>query len=328
MKFLNKKNFFPQLLTKNTDWVNNLKEKDIQELLKLNLYDLLYLANKIRENHFGRKIKLCSIVNAKSGKCSENCRFCAQSAHNNASIEEYNLKQPEDILKAAKNAEKKGAKRFGIVTSGNSICTGKDWEIIVETIRLLVKKTSLIVDASLGALDIENAKLLKSAGLKRYHHNLETSKRFFPKICTTHTFNDRLKTAIAVKQSGLELCCGCLFGLGETWGDRINLAFTLKSINPDCIPLNFLHPVKGTPLANRIQLSPLEILKIIALFRIILPTTDISICGGRVHNLRNLQGWIFYAGANATMIGNYLTTQGNSPEKDLEMIRDLGFTAI
>jgi biotin synthase len=319
------KNFLSQLLTYKNKKVNNLKEKDIKELLKWDLYDLLYLANKVREEYCGNKVRVCSIVNAKSGRCSENCRFCAQSGHNNANIEEYSLKKPEEILKTAKEVEKNGSKRFGIVTSGNRIYTEKDWESVFKTVKLLIKETSLVVDASLGSLDLEHARLLKSVGLKRYHHNLETSEKYFKKICTTHTFNDRLKTVKVVKEAGLELCCGCLFGLGEKWSDRISLAFTLKEIDPDCIPLNFLYPVQGTPLENKISLTPKEILKIIAIFRIILPKTDISICGGRAHNLRSLQSWMFYAGANATMIGNYLTTQGNPPEKDLQMIEDLEF---
>lgn len=304
--------------------VNNLNQSELLGLLEIDLYDLLYAANKLRQKNFGNKIKFCSIVNAKSGKCSEDCRFCAQSGHYSGNAPEYNLKEPQEILEAAKEAERNGSKRFGIVTSGNNISSEGDWEKIYRTIKLLRNETSLIVDASLGALSLEQANFLKEAGLTRYHHNLETSPRFFPQICTTHTFRDRLKTVEVVKATGMELCCGGLLGLGETWVDRIELALVLRDIKPDSVPLNFLHPIIGTPLQNINSLKPQEILKIIALFRIVLPEINISVCGGREQNLRNLQSWMFYAGANAAMLGNYLTTIGNPPEKDLQMIEDLG----
>lgn len=307
MRFLNSKKFLPKSLSKYIEMVNNW-----------DLYDLLYTANRIRERHCGNKIKFCSIVNAKSGRCSEDCKFCAQSSHYNTEAPEYDLKEPQEILSIAK---KSSAPRFCIVTSGRRV---DDWGKIYDTIRLLRKETTLKVEASLGCIDLEHAVLLKEAGLARYNHNLETSPNFFPHICTTHSFNDRLNTARAIKKVGLELCCGGIFGLGETWDDRIELACVLKELNPDSVPLNFLHPRPGTPLENIKPLEPHEVLRIIAVFRIILADRDIFICGGREHNLRSLQSWMFYAGANATMMGNYLTTAGNPPEEDLRMIEDLG----
>lgn len=323
MKSLNNEFFLAELLTKYLEEVNNLTREDIVRLLEIDLYDLLYIANRTREKYCGDKIKFCSIVNAKSGRCGEDCKFCAQSGHFNAKVPEYDLKNPEEILSAAQSAEKNGAKRFGIVTSGNRINSENDWRKVYEAINLIKCKTSLIVDASLGCLDLDRARLLKKAGLTRYHHNLETSPRHFPRVCTTHNFTDRLNTAKIVKNAGLELCCGGLFGIGETWDDRIEFAFILKELGPDSIPLNFLYPVPGTPMEGAKLLRPQEILRIIAIFRIVLRDKDISICGGREHNLRSLQSWMFYAGANATMLGNYLTTMGNSPENDLQMVRDL-----
>lgn len=312
MRYLNDtaENFLSESLSQNREMVNDLLHGDI--------YDLLYIANRIRQRNVGDKIKFCSIVNAKSGMCSEDCKFCAQSSHYNTEIPEYDLKDPHEILSIAK---KSSASRFCIVTSGRRI---DNWEKIYDTIRLLKKETTLMVEASLGCIDLEHARLLKEAGLTRYNHNLETSPRFFPNICTTHVFNDRLNTAKVIKEVGLELCSGGIFGMGEDWDDRIELAFILKELSPDSIPLNFLRPIKGTPLGDIKPLNPLDILRIIAIYRICLPASDIFICGGREYNLRGLQSWMFYAGANATMLGNYLTTTGRPPEEDLQMIEDLG----
>lgn len=310
MRFLNRENFLPELLSQNKEMVNNLLNEDI--------YDLLYLANRLRQKYVGDKIKFCSIVNARSGRCTEDCKFCSQSSHYDTGAPEYGLKDPQEIVSVAK---KSSASRFCIVTSGRGM---DDWEKIYETIRLLKRETRLMVEASLGCIDLKHARLLKEAGLTRYNHNLETSPRFFPNICTTHSFSDRLNTTRIIKEVGLELCSGGIFGMGETWDDRIELAFILRDLTPDSIPLNFLHPRPGTPLADVKPLEPQEILRIIAIYRIILPNSDIFICGGREHNLRDLQSWMFYAGANATMLGNYLTTPGNPPRRDLQMIEDLG----
>lgn len=313
---LSEKNFLLESLIQNKDTVNNLLKEDI--------YDLLYVANRIRQKNVGDKIKLCSIVNAKSGKCSEDCKFCAQSNYYETDSLEYGFKDPYEILSIAKETEKNGSPRFCIVTSGRAIRSEQDWQKIYNTIKLIKKETRLKVEASLGCIDLDHARLLKEAGLTRYNHNLETSRGFFPNICTTHSFDNRLSTAKIIKEVDLELCSGGIFGLGEDWEDRIALAFILKDLDPDSIPLNFLRPVHGTPLGDIKLLSPHDILRIIAIFRIVLPASDIFICGGREYNLRNLQSWMFYAGANATMLGNYLTTTGRPPSEDLQMIEDLG----
>lgn len=307
--------------------VNNKEELSAAVLAGCNLHILMYLANRAREKYYGKKVSFCSIINARSGRCREDCRFCAQSGHYPEAagrVPQYGLKAPDQILAAAREAERAGAARFSIVTSGRAVEDEKDWGRIYQTIGLLKKELSLAVDASLGFLDKEHAGNLKKAGLDRYHHNLETAPAFFPRICTTHTFSDRWETVEVVKESGLELCCGVLMGMGESWEDRLQVALLLSKINPDSIPLNFLHPVPGTPLGEKNYLSPLETLRIIALFRIILPDKDIRICGGREYNLRQLQSWMFYAGASGVMTGNYLTTKGQSPQQDQELVRDLG----
>lgn len=299
------------------------KEK-AKQILAQDLYDLLYKAHKVRKGNFGRRVHFCSIVNAKSGKCSEDCKFCSQSAHHNTSIPVYKLKSAEEILSGAKSAQQNGAQRFGIVTSGVGIKDEAEWKKIYKTVKLLRKETNLEIDASLGCLDKEHALLLKEAGLNKYHHNLETSPEFFPKICTTHSYEERLNTLRVVKEAGLQLCSGGLFGLGESWEDRIDFAFLLRDLDPDTIPLNFLDPIPETPLANIKPLPAQDILRIVAFFRIIFPEKDISVCGGREKNLRDLQSWIFYAGATGAMLGNYLTTSGRSVTEDIQLVQDLG----
>jgi biotin synthase len=291
-----------------------------------NIYDLLYGANRIRQKFKDNTLDFCSIVNARSGKCSENCAFCAQSSHHKTEAPVFPLISQEEILRQAKSAHKAGACRFGIVTSGRGIHHNGDIKIIAEAIRWIAQELSIARCASLGELTAESADLLIKSGLQRYHHNLETSERFFPQICNTHTFQDRVKTIKIAKEAGFEVCSGGLFGLGEDWDDRIDLALTLMELDVDSVPLNFLSPVKGTPLQDNPPLAPMEIFKIIALFRYILPTKDIKVCGGREVNLGDFQSWIYYAGANGTLIGNYLTTSGRSPEEDFHIAKSLGLT--
>lgn len=291
--------------------------------------EIIFWANKIRKKFKGDLVKLCSIVNAKSGMCPEDCGFCAQSVHNKAETTVYPLISSDEIDAAHQKADKNRAGCFGIVTSGRTP-TDEEVKILGETIakiknrRLASGNRHVIVSASLGELSEERLLYLKNCGLKRYHHNLETSESFFPNVCTTHTYADRLRTLMAVKKIGLELCCGGIFGLGEGWKHRLEFALALKEIDPDSIPLNFLNPIKGTRLEKTPPLTPQEILRIIAAFRFTLPKKDISVCGGREVNLRDLQSWIFYAGANGMMTGGYLTTCGRSPDIDRKMIEDLG----
>ena len=287
------------------------------------IYDLFYWANRIRLKYFGSSVKACSIVSAKQGRCTEDCRFCSQSAHYHTSIEEFPLLETDKILDVAKCAEQKGSSSIGVVTSGYSINDSNDLNNICKTIKAISKNTFVQPHGSFGILTKEIAESLAESGLKRINHNLETSESFFPKVCSTHTFADRVNTIRIAKETGLEICSGAIFGIGEGMDDRINLAFTLKDLDVDAVPLNFLHPISGTPYETCPPITPMEALKIISVFRFILPDKEIKIAGGREKNLRDLQSWMFYAGANSTMIGNYLTTKGRKVEDDLQMIKDL-----
>lgn len=295
----------------------------LSDVKQVDIWDLMHGANRIREHFFGKRIKFCSIINAQSGACSEDCRFCAQSAHYPTSAEIYPLVDPEEIKNAAQKARDKGAAGFSIVMSGKGVVEGKDFSILQETVAGLRDEKSYLC-ASLGALDIVRARQLKESGLKRYHHNLETAGSFFSEICTTHSYEDKLRTIRKVKNAGLEVCSGGIFGLGESWEQRIEMAFTLRELAVDSIPINFLNPVKGTPLGTRPLLSPLEALRIISVYRFIFPDKDITVCGGRERTLRDMQSYMFYAGANGAMLGNYLTTQGRPADEDRQMVKDLG----
>ena len=284
---------------------------------------LIYGAHHLRNHYKGESVKLCAIVNAKSGRCSEDCAFCAQSTHHKARLHIYPLMGPQQILQKAFEAKNIGARRFSIVTSGKSLRV-EEMEMIIQVLKLIKERTGLILCSSLGTITQQGAHRLKEAGLRCYHHNLEVAPSFFPKICTTHRYEEDLDTVRWAKEAGLEVCCGGILGLGESPQQRLELAFTLKELNVDSIALNFLHPIQGTPLEGTEPLPPLEILKSVALFRFILPDKDIRICGGREFGLRDLHPLVFWAGANGIMIGHYLTTKGRDYQLDLQMIRDLG----
>jgi len=285
--------------------------------------DLIAAANEIRRHFKGNKIKLCSIVNAKSGRCPENCSFCAQSARHKTEIDIYPLMSADEMHKKADKAQKEGATCFSIVTSGKGIKLEKEIDEICRALSR-IKDIKINRCASLGILSKDQLKKLKAAGLKKFHHNLETSKSHFGKICTTHKYEDRIATIKAAKEAGLSVCSGGIFGLGESLEQRVELAFMIKELDPDSIPINFLNPIKGTKLEKNPLLKPFEALRIIAMFRFVMPDKDIVICGGREVTLRSLQPLMFIAGANMTLLGNYLTTAGNRPEDDLKMIADLG----
>ena len=290
------------------------------------LLQLMSHATRLRKYFKGETVGLCAVVNARSGRCSEDCIFCAQSKHHNTDVRTYPLLDAPAVLKSAQDARHDGAHHFGIVTSGKGITGDKDLASVCASIREIAGKTELLPCASLGVLSEDELSCLREAGLKRYHHNLETAESFFPSICSTHTFQDRVQTILAAQREGFEICAGGIFGLGETPEQRIELAFTLRDLNVDSIPLNFLNPVPGTPAEHFSPLPPLEILKIIALFRFVLPQKDIRVCGGREVCLRTLQPLLYLAGANGTMVGNYLTTSGRNPDIDLQEMHDLGFT--
>lgn len=293
-----------------------------------NIWEIFYFSEKLKDMNNKKKVKLCSIINAKSGKCPENCAFCAQSKHHKTNIDIFPLVSPEKILKAAMVAEKNGSRRFSIVTSGTSVSSKKDKKKILEAVRLIKKNTSLECCGSLGIIDEEFMQELKDAGLSGYHHNLETAESFFSAVCSTHNYEDDINTVKAAKKYGFYVCSGGIFGLGENWEQRIEMAYTLKELDIDSAALNFLNPIQGTKFENNNFLTPLECLKIIALYRFILFDKDIRICGGREFNLKQLQPLIFPAGANGLMIGNYLTTKGRSVADDFEMIKELDMEVI
>ena len=290
------------------------------------LFPLLSAAERIRRHFHGNKVKLCGIVNAKSGRCSENCSFCAQSAHHQTACSVYPLMSEKELVTAGKNAERgQSATCFSFVTSGKTIHTDEELSMIGSALTTLAKETKLNRCVSLGTLNLEQIIKLKEAGLKRLHHNLETAESYFPKMCTTHSYKDRVKTIKFAQEAGLEVCSGGIFGLSETLEQRVELAFALKALGVQSVPINILNPVEGTPAAKNYQpLTPFEVLKLIATYRFILPTQDIGVFGGREKALGELQPLMFIAGANVTLIGDYLTTKGQAPDRDLKMIADLG----
>jgi biotin synthase len=289
------------------------------------IFDLMAGANRIREHFKGNKIHLCSIVNAKAGACSENCSFCAQSSFYQTDSPRYGFIDPEPVLDAAEEADKNGVTAVGLVAAWRGLNEGPMLDEVCDRIRDLTASGKTRPDASLGIIKSQRvADRLKEAGLECYGHNLETSKRFFPKQCSTHTYEDRLETISYLKKAGIKICSGGIIGMGETREDRCDLAFALKEVGANVVPVNILNPIKGTPMGENPPLPPMEILKTIACFRFILPRQEIMIAGGRTVNLRDMQSMVFMAGASALMVGNYLTTLNQPVEKDLQMLRDLG----
>ncbi|VAX22263.1 Biotin synthase [hydrothermal vent metagenome] len=302
-------------------WVLNLGPES--------MFDLLAVTDKVRRYHKGMEISLCSIINAKSGRCPEDCSFCSQSVHATGDSPVYDLVSAEKIVDGAREAVSAGAHKFGIVTSGYGYTEGSakaELDNIITAIGEMKSKTPIHRCASLGVIDEDTARKLKTAGLIEYHHNLETARSFFPSICTTHDYEEDVNCVRAAKSAGLLVCCGGILGLGESCEQRVELAFTLKELDVDSVPLNFLNPREGTKLERAKPLEAFEILKIISAYRLIMPTKDIKVAGGREVNLRDLQSLIFAAGANSAMVGGYLTTSGRKSSHDLAMIKDLGLT--
>ena len=289
------------------------------------IYDLMAWANRIREHYRGNRIHLCSIVNAKAGACPEDCKFCAQSAFYDTTSPRSGFVDAEPVATAAEEAARNGVNAVGLVAAWKGLNEGPMLDEVCSRFRQLSQGGRVRADASLGLIKSQRvAERLKEAGVACYNHNLETSRRFFPNVCTTHSFEDRLQTIGHLQQAGIKICSGGIIGMGETRQDRCELALSLQSIQADFVPMNFLNPIPGTPFEKLPPLAPLEILKTIACFRMILPRQDIMIAGGRAVNLRDLQPLVFMAGASALMVGNYLTTCGQPVEKDLQMLKDLG----
>ncbi len=281
-------------------------------------------ANKIRHTFAGDGVDMCGIISARSGRCSQDCRFCAQSAHYLTSAPIYPLRERKEIIAAARQAQREGAKRVSLVTSGKGISQPSDFAAILSAIEAVIDATGLQVCANLGMISEAQCISLAKAGVKRYAHNLETSRRFYPSICTTHSYEERVATLTAAQAAGMELGSGGIIGMGETWQDRLELAFALRRFAPASVPINILVPIQGTPLAGMIPPLPLEVIKTFAVFRFILPETIIRPAGGRELNLRDFQGYLLLSGANGLIIGNYLTFSGRDTAADFRMVNDAG----
>lgn len=286
-------------------------------------------ADRVRQACCGNTVDLCSIVNIKSGNCSENCGFCAQSAHhpgNDSPI--YGLKSTEDILAQAKAAEAAGAKRFCLVSQGRGLKynspKSQEFEQILATVQQIIAETSIKPCCALGEVTPEQAQALREAGVTRYNHNLEASENFFPEIVTTHSWRDRVETIKNIKAAGMQACTGGIMGMGESWEDRVDLALALRELDVESVPLNLLNPRVGTPLGEQSKLDAYEALKAIAIFRLILPKQILRYAGGREAVMGELQGLGLKSGINAMLIGHYLTTLGQPPEQDQAMLESLG----
>jgi len=301
--------------------------KDVLPLLGTkgpDVLDLAAVANRVREEFNGNKIDLCSLLSVKSGKCSEDCTFCAQSAHYKTEAPVYPLMDIERMVEEANGAQARGTGRFCLITSGREL-SDKEFETILEALGRIRRETTLDLDCSLGTLSEERAESLRKVGVTRYNHNVETAESYFPQICSTHSYRDRVKTVEVLKEQGFSICCGGIIGLGESPQQRLELAFSVRQLGIDCVPFNILNPRPGTPLENSQPIPPMEVIKTISLFRLVLPKGTIKIAGGREANLRDLQSLALLAGANGLIVGNYLTTPGRNAEDDLAMVRDLGF---
>jgi biotin synthase len=286
------------------------------------LQELFSAAENIRKTFIGNDIEFCAIVNAKSGACSEDCAYCAQSSKSRSEVKIYPFIGKVAVMSQALEAKRGGVRRFSIVTSGRKP-SKKDLKAIAETLEE-IKKAGLGVCASLGLLDRDELSYLQEHGLERYHNNLEASELFFPSICSTHSYREKIRTIESARSIGLSVCSGGIFGMGESWRDRIDLAFTLRDLDVDSAPINFLNPIKGTRLDHLQPLMPDEALKVISIFRFVLPQKEIRVCGGRIQTLGDSHPMIFRAGADSVMTGNYLVTTGRTYEDDLKILKTVG----
>jgi biotin synthase len=297
--------------------------KDILSMPDNDMPGIIHGAEIIRDFYFGREIHLCTICNGKSGRCSEDCKFCSQSIFYRTGAPTYPLMDKNGLQRGGLYAYETPINNYSIVTTGKRL-PSREVKAVAEAMSGLDgEKIKRCV--SLGILEQEDLKLLKMAGIERYHHNLETCEDYFSEVCSTHTYQERANTILSAQGVGLKICSGGIFGIGETDEHILELAISLRSLNVDSIPINFLVPIKGTPFGEMRNLTPSRCLRIIAFFRYFLPGKEIIICGGRMQNLCELHEMIFSAGASGIMTGNYLTTEGRSLRDDLRMIEELGF---
>jgi len=287
------------------------------------LEELCFAADEIRRYFCGNAFDICTVVNGKSGRCSEDCKYCAQSAHYKAQIDEYALLETDELLRLAQYNAERGVLRYSIVTSGRNL---SEFEIdqVCKSIRTIREKVGIEVCVSFGLLNEEQFRKIKAAGVSRIHCNLEASRRFFAKVCTTHTYDEKIETLQAARRAGLSVCSGGIMGLGETTEDRIDMVLTLRELRIKSIPVNFLNPIKGTPYERKIPLGDEEKCYIIAIYRFLLPDTSIRLAGGR-ELIQDKGEYCFRSGANAAISGDMLTTSGITIETDISLLDKLGY---
>lgn len=308
------------------DHISREQADEILAAPEAELLDLLQAAYRVRSTYFGNKVQLYFLMNAKSGLCPEDCSYCSQSKVSEAEIPKYNLLRRDDILAGAKEAAERQAKTYCIVISARGP-NEREMAAVESLIPEIKEKYDLDICACLGLLTPEQAERLKACGVNRVNHNLNTGGEFYSEICSTHTYEDRLDTLRAVRNAGMELCSGGIVGMGEQPKDIIDMAFDLRDLGVESIPVNFLNPIDGTPLAGSDDLTPTYCLKVLAMFRLVNPDREIRIAGGREIHLRSLQAMGLYA-ANSIFVGDYLTTKGQVPKADYDMINDLGFEVV
>lgn len=297
--------------------------KDKNELLRLYNLDLDELLN-ISAMYVKDTVEFCSLINARNGKCSQNCKYCAQSSHYNTDIETFPLVEVQQVKKTALEAVKNNVSRFAVVTSGKTP-DESDFDKILEMIKEVNSIQGLKSCASIGILNENQAKRLAQTGLKRFHHNINTAGSYYPEVCTTHTFEDRINTCRLVKKYGIELCCGVILGIGESIEQRIEMAVTLAGIQPESIPVNILMPIAHTPFENYIdKIDEENILRTLAIFKIANPSSVLRFCGGRMRLSTENQEKALKSCAEGLMVGNYLTTIGQNPEQDIQMVQRIG----
>ena len=288
------------------------------------LFELFQRAGAFRLQRRGRLVDPCAIINAKSGHCDQDCAFCAQSSRSLAPIETYPLRSAAELWTDVQQAAATGARRVSLVTAGRAVVASNQVGLLAEVYATMAAQLPVGRCASFGLMSTDGLGVLREAGLQRYHHNLESAESFFPRICSTRRWSDSLKTLEAARGLGMELCCGGIFGLGESLEQRVELLEQIRALDVTSVPLNFLHSIEGTPLEGHQDLSPLKCLQIVAVARLMFPYQEVRVCGGREHNLRDLQSWILVAGADGLMVGGYLTTGGRTVADDLRMIDDAG----
>ena len=300
-----------------------MNKQELLDLYNLDLDELL----KISSQYIKNDIEFCSLINARNGKCSQNCKYCAQSSHYCTNIESYPLVSVDEVKKVALEAKSHKASRFAIVTSGRTPDEGRDFQIELDMIKEINKIDGLKSCASIGILNEEQAKQLAEAGLTRFHHNINTARSYYPEVCTTHTFEDRINTCRLVKKYGMELCCGVILGMGESIEQRVDMALELAEIQPDSIPINILMPIPETPFENYLdKIDEENVLRTLAIFKIANPKSVLRFCGGRMRLSEENQRKALNTCVEGIMVGNYLTTVGKAPEADIKTVSELGKT--